>query len=81
MGKGLRVRPGVLLVSAWARCYAERPTVTYAVNGRPVATVTDQGGREVILPLHRPGAYRLTATVKDDRGKPAATAESLVTVA
>jgi hypothetical protein len=80
IGKGIRIRPGVLMVSAWARCYADQPAVTYAINGQHVATVTDQGGREVILPLHRPGAYRLTATIKDDRGKPAATTESLVTV-
>jgi hypothetical protein len=81
IGTGVRVRPGVLMVSAWARCFADRPTVTYTVNGQSVATVKDPGGREVILPLHRPGKYKLTATIKDDRGKPAATTDAVVTVA
>jgi hypothetical protein len=69
-----------LMVSSWGRCYGSRSLVSYTVNGTPVATVEQPGAREVVLPLHRPGAYKLTATLKDERGRTAAIANTLVTV-
>lgn len=77
---GLSVPRGILRVSAWARCYADRFSVTYQMNGKPVRSVAGPGAGEVVLDLTRSGAHRLEASVRDDQGKVAARTEARLTV-
>ena len=76
--KGLTVPAGTLMVSSWARCYAANYSVTYLVDGKEAATVSDPGGRDAQLTLAS-GARRLTAVVKDDKGRIAAKTEAVIT--
>jgi hypothetical protein len=76
----LSVSRGILRVSSWARCYAESFAVTYALDGRDVATVREPGPREARIELASRGVRRLSATVTDDRGRIAARTEVKITV-
>lgn len=78
--KGTRVPRGILRVSSWARCYADEFSVTYAVDGRELATIRETGPREVSLPL-QPGARTLSAILRDDRGRQAARTDVRLQVA
>lgn len=77
--QGLTVPRGALQISAWARTYANRFTVSYTLNGRPLRTTPDPGPREVSLPLMKPGAHLLQAVLRDDKGQIAARAETRIT--
>jgi hypothetical protein len=78
--KGLSVPRGTLTVSSWARCYADRFTVTYRLDGREVASVSEPGGREASLTLTAAGTVRLAAEVRDPKGRVAARTEAILTV-
>lgn len=78
--QGASVSRGILRVSSWSRCYADSCSVTYSLDGREVATVHDPGPREVDLHLVKSGTIRLSATVRDDRGRTAAQAETKINV-
>ena len=77
---GLILPSGPLTVSAWARCYADRFNVSYAIDGKEGARIAEFGPREAQLAL-TPGKRRLAAVLRDDRGRVAAKAEATVTVA
>jgi len=79
MGESVAVRRGILRVSSWARCYADRFTVTYALDGLRVAAVSEPGPREADLVLREPGVRQLTATLTDDRQQVAARAQARIT--
>lgn len=67
---GLTVPRGILRVSAWARCYTDRYSVVYSLDGREVATSRDPGPREVKVDLDGPQAVRtLAATIRDEAGR------------
>lgn len=78
---GLTVPRGTLTLSAWARCWAERFSVRYTVDGREVARADRPGPREVQVPLGSTGTLRIGAQVVDPKGKVAARTEAKVTVA
>jgi hypothetical protein len=78
--KGTNVPRGILRVSSWARCYADEFSVTYALDGRDVATVREHGPRDAAIPVPTPGARRLTAIVRDDKGRIAARTEAKLLV-
>jgi hypothetical protein len=80
LAKGTSVSRGILRVSSWARCYADRYLVTYALDGRVVATVKDFGPREASISLTIPGVHVLSGTIHDDHGRIAAHTESQITV-
>jgi hypothetical protein len=80
IGEGIAVRRGILRVSSWARCYADRFTVTYELDGRRVAAVSEPGPREADLDLREPGVRQLTAILTDDRQQVAARAQARITV-
>jgi hypothetical protein len=71
---------GIVNVSAWARCYVPRPTVSYALDGREVFRSSTPGPYTADLDLSRPGAHRLVATLRDDRGRVAARQERQIIV-
>lgn len=75
---GLTVPAGPLQLSAFARCYSNNFSVTYLVDGKEAATVTEHGARDATLTL-APGPRKLTALVKDEAGKLAAKTEVTVT--
>ncbi len=76
---GLTVPRGILRVSAWARSYADRFSVTYTLNGQAVRTLTEPGPRNVELKVLRPGLHKLEAVLRDSQGRVAARAESKIT--
>lgn len=80
LSEGFATVPGILRVSAWARSYVHRPRVTYLLNGREVFTSAAPGAYAAELRLDRPGAYRLAATLRDDRGRVTARQERTITV-
>jgi hypothetical protein len=80
MEQGVTVPRGILRVSAWARCYAERFSVSYALDGRELPELTEPGPREADLQLRDPGVRQLTAVLRDDRGHIAAHAQARITV-
>ncbi len=80
LSENLVVRPGILRVSAWARCYAPRPTVHYVLDGREVFRSQIPGAYPANLNLSRPGPHRLVAVVLDDKGRVAARTEKTITV-
>lgn len=80
LNSGLSAPRGSLKVSAWARCYADRFSVSYLVDGKPVAEATSPGPREADLPLPTPGAHKISAVVKDDKGRVATKTEVTVRV-
>ena len=69
---GLTVPRGILRVSAWARCYADRFSVTYSLDGRDLHTAREHGTREAEVNLNGPAVWKLTATLRDDKGRVAA---------
>lgn len=77
--KGLRVPRGTLRVSSWARCYADRFTVAYLVDGKEAGADAEPGAREAEVALSA-GTRRLAAVVRDDRGRVAARTEATITV-
>ncbi len=80
LADGLVTGRGIVKVSAWARCYVARPTVSYALDGREVFRSGTPGPYAADLDLGRPGAHRLVATVRDDRGRVAARQERRIIV-
>jgi hypothetical protein len=77
---GLSIPRGTLRISAWARCYADRFTVEYLLDGKLTGAVAEPGPREADIELTTPGAHRIAALVKDDRGRVAAKTEVAITV-
>ncbi len=73
---GLTVGRGILRVSVWARCYADRYNVAYELNGSTIANIAAPGPRETVLRLDKPGLIRLAAVVRDDRNRIAARQEA-----
>jgi hypothetical protein len=79
IAENLVVRPGILRVSAWARCYVPRPTVRYLLDGREVFRSQTLGAYPADLDLPRPGPHRLVAVLEDDKGRVAARVEKTIT--
>lgn len=77
---GLSIPPGIITVSAWARSYTPRPTVTYTLDGRDVFRESRPGIYQAALRLTQPGPHRLVAAVRDDKGRVAARQERKIIV-
>mgnify|MGYP001554365039 CR=1 FL=1 len=77
---GLSVPRGTLRVSSWARCYANKFTVQYLLDGKPAGDANEPGPREVDLEISNPGIHKIAGIVKDDKGRVAAKAEVSVSV-
>jgi hypothetical protein len=77
---GLAVPRGTLRISSWARCYADRFSVQYLLDGKPVGEVIEPGPREMDIEIANPGAHKIAAIVKDDKGKVATKTEVSVAV-
>jgi hypothetical protein len=80
LGEGIAAPRGILRVSSWARCYADRFSVTYALDGRDVSVVSEPGPRETDLDLGDAGVRQLSAVLRDDRGRIAARAKAQITI-